>query len=99
MALVMITRYIILDVTFNPETEYGRELAWIAPALKDSGLTMTEDLDAGEGEGEYPSRKWAGEIDSDTYDALNRDWSLDEQVPEPNLGMITEYGHLASEAY
>jgi len=37
-------RYITITVQCDREPEYGRSLEWIAPELKDSALTMTEDI-------------------------------------------------------
>jgi hypothetical protein len=41
-------------------------------------------------------RKWAGTIPESTYQKLVSDWSLDSDESEPNLGMLTEFGHLES---
>ena len=37
------SRYITITVRYDRQPRYGRSLQWIAPALKDSALTMTED--------------------------------------------------------
>ena len=37
-------RYIVLEVTYRKDADYGMSLGWVAPALKDAaGLEMTED--------------------------------------------------------
>ena len=118
-------RYIILDVDFDGRTNYGRELSWIAPALKDApGLELTEDdvedddgrqfchncgkeIEPGSdprcfaadacGESCEPvtmHRKWSGAIPESVYQKLVSDWSIDSDDSEPNMGMLTEYGHL-----
>jgi hypothetical protein len=101
-------RYLVLDVTYDPELEYGRELGWIAPSLKDApGLTLTEDhtepdeLEPVKSDDPetWPQRKWAGTVDAETFERFAHAWQLDEQTSEPNLGMLTEYGHLAADAY
>lgn len=91
-------RYIILDVEYST-TEYGQSLGWIAPEIADEDeLVLTED-----DESEYDfatwHRKWAGPISDNSYDKLASSWSLDLDRSEPNMGMITEYGHLASLAF
>lgn len=90
--------YIILDVEYDPATDYGRSLAWIAPEISEEpGLTMTEDTTEDEYDldaGDYPNRKWAGVISRRSYDALAASWSLDPEDSEANLGMLTEYGLL-----
>lgn len=95
-------RYIILEVTYVKGTDYGRSLGWVAPALKDAaGLTMTEDYTGDEfaDSGDEPSRKWAGIVTGDEWDALVLDWSIDPDDSEANMGMLTEYGHLEAQAY
>jgi hypothetical protein len=91
-------RYIILDVEYLTD-EWGQSLGWIAPTLKDEpGLTLTEDYES-EAEGCAWHRKWAGTISESTYEKLANDWNLDPEDSEPNLGMLTEYGHLESLAF
>ena len=57
-------RCITITVRYDRQPRYGRSLQWIAPELKDSALTMTEDqLDD-----PTPSRTWAGLVDGPTYE-------------------------------
>jgi len=65
-------RYITITVQYDREPRYGRSLEWIAPELKDSALTMTEDqLDD-----PAPSRTWAGLVDGSTYEHFAHAWRL-----------------------
>jgi hypothetical protein len=91
-------RYIVLDVEYEPRVSYGRSLDWLCPALKDApGLRMTED--GQNGNGLVTQRKWAGIITQGEWDALVSDWSIELADSEPNMGMITEYGHLEALAF
>lgn len=40
-------------------------------------------------------RKWSGTISESVYQKLVSAWDLDPEDSESNLGMLTEYGHLA----
>lgn len=93
--------YLILDVEYNPDPCYGRELGWLAPPLKDEPeLILTEDDEKDFGDGSIiDHRKWAGIVSADGWAKLTREWSIDPDGGEPNGGMITEYGHLAARAY
>ena len=70
-------RYITITVRYDRQPRYGRSLQWIAPELKDSALTMTEDqLDD-----PIPSRTWAGLVDGPTYERFAEAWRLPCQWP------------------
>ncbi len=65
-------RYITITVRYDRKPRCGRSLGWIAPELKDSALTMTEDrLDD-----PTPSRTWAGLVDGPTYERFAEAWRL-----------------------
>jgi hypothetical protein len=67
-------RYITITVAYDRAPRYGRSLEWIAPELKGSALTMTEDqLDE-----PAPSRTWAGPVDGSTYEQFAQAWRLKE---------------------
>jgi hypothetical protein len=76
------SRYITLTVQYDQGPRYGRTLQWIAPELKDSALTITEDLL----DGPTRSRTWAGLVDGPTYERLAEAWRLpndtDETTPQ-----------------
>jgi hypothetical protein len=38
-------------------------------------------------------------IDEDTYTRLADSWDLANKTDEPNVGILTEYGHLTCHAY
>jgi hypothetical protein len=72
-------RYITITVAYDRAPRYGRSLEWIAPELKGSALTMTEDqLDE-----PAPSRTWAGLVDGSTYEQFAQvDGSTYEQFAQ-----------------
>ena len=71
-------RYITITVQYDGQPRYGRLLEWIAPELKDSALTMTEDqLDD-----PTPSRTWAGLVDGPIYERFARAWRLPKDTDE-----------------
>jgi hypothetical protein len=87
--------YVILDVDY--QHDYGRELAWIAPALVGQpDLNLTEDHESEyEDLGATWHRKWSGVITDAAFRALVDDWAIDlDRGDGANLGMITEYGLL-----
>ena len=66
------SRYITITVRYDRQPRYGRSLQWIAPELKDSALTMTEDqLDD-----PTPSRTSAGLVDGPIYERFAEAWRL-----------------------
>jgi hypothetical protein len=73
-------RYITITVQYDPEPRYGRSLEWIAPELKDSALTMTDD----HLNDPTPSRTWAGLVDGPTYEHLAEVWRLPKDTSETN---------------
>jgi hypothetical protein len=75
----MSIRHITITVRYDGRlSRYGRSLEWIAPELKDSALTITEDqLD-----GPTPSRTWAGLVDGPTYDRFAEAWRLPKDTDE-----------------
>jgi hypothetical protein len=58
-------RYIIISVAFEPGASNGQSLEWVAPELKDAGLTLIE-----EGAEPSPSRTWAGIVEGLTVEHL-----------------------------
>ena len=69
-------RYVTITVQYDREPTYGRSLGWIAPELKNSTLTMTDDHIAGP----RPSRTWAGMVDGPTFERFARAWRLPGQI-------------------
>jgi hypothetical protein len=69
-------RYITITVQYDGVPKYGRSLGWIAPELKNSTLTMTDDHIAGP----RPSRTWAGMVDGPTFERFARAWRLPGQI-------------------
>ncbi len=72
--------YITITVHYDRQPRYGRSLQWIAPELKDSALTMTEDH-LGD---PTPSRTWAGLVDGPTYEQFAEAWRLPKDTDETN---------------
>jgi len=65
--------HILISVKYEPDaTDLQRSLAWLAPELARTGLTLTEVDDA---------RTWHGVIDRDTYAPFAAAWALDEHHP------------------
>ena len=69
-------RYITITVQYDRDPRYGRSLGWIAPELKNSTLTLTDDDIAGP----RPSRTWAGMVDGPTFKRFARAWRLPRQI-------------------
>jgi hypothetical protein len=89
------SRYITITVQYDREPKYGRSLEWIAPELKGSALTMTEDhLDD-----PRPSRTWAGVVDGPTYEQVAKAWRLPREVGEPNARTRGDSRELATHTY
>ena len=86
-------RFITIRVAYDSYPGYGRSLAWIAPELKDAGLTMTEDHAAEP----RPSRTWAGIVDRPTFERFADAWQLHAEADEPSA--VTEHEHLATHIY
>jgi hypothetical protein len=73
-------RYVTITVQYERELTYGRSLEWVAPELKNSALTMTEDnLDE-----PTPYRTWAGLVDGPTYENIAEVWRLPKDTDETN---------------
>ncbi len=71
-------RYITITVRYDRQPSYGRSLQRIAPELRDSALTMTEDqLDD-----PTPSRTWAEHVDGPTYERFAEAWRLPKDTDE-----------------
>jgi hypothetical protein len=86
-------RFITIRVAYDSYPGYGRSLAWIAPDLKDAGLTMTEDHAAEPS----PSRTWAGIVDRPTFERFADAWQLHAEADEPSA--VTEREHRATHIY
>ncbi|HTT30504.1 MAG TPA: hypothetical protein VMG37_18960 [Solirubrobacteraceae bacterium] len=71
-------RFIILRVAYERPAARAASLEWIAPELKDAGLTLIED----NRDGWNPSCEWAGLVDRAKFDRLAAAWHLyDENDP------------------
>ena len=69
-------RYITITVRYDGVPKYGRSLGCVAPELKNSNLTMTDDNIGGP----RPSRTWAGMVDAPTFERFARAWRLPGQI-------------------
>ena len=82
-------RYITMKAVYDRDLHCGRSLTWIAPELKDAGLTMTED----DTDGLSPSRTWAGIVDGPTFKRFADAWHLNDATPARTFdGMNWEVG-------
>ncbi len=84
-------RYIVVQVAYEPNSVYGRSLEWIAPELKDAGLTLIEEHADECGS----SRTWAGIVDGATSQRFADAWHLPDELHEPAAGNLAEDGHIA----
>ena len=88
-------RYITITVRYDRQPRYGRSLQWIAPELKDSALTMTEDqLDD-----PTPSRTWAGLVDGPTYERFAEAWRLPKDTDETTSQTAGDDRELVTHSY
>jgi hypothetical protein len=88
-------RYIVIRVAYDRHPSYGRSLAWIAPELRDAGLSLTEDRAAEPS----PSRTWEGFVDGATFQRFADAWGLDHKPHERTFGFVPEAGHVPMSAY
>ena len=89
------SRYITITVRYDRQPRYGRALQWIAPELKDSALTMTEDqLDD-----PTPSRTWAGLVDGPTYERFAEAWRLRKDTDETTSQTAGDDRELVTQSY
>jgi hypothetical protein len=88
-------RYITITVRYDREPRYGRSLEWLAPELKDSELTMTDDQ-LGD---PTPSRTWAGLVDGPTYEHFAQAWRLAKDTDETTSGRVGDNRDLATRTY
>jgi len=88
----MIGRYVVVAAEYEPNaTDVERSLGWLVAELADAGLAMTESTPG--------VRKWDGVIDGEIHRALADVWDLEHKASQPDLGMVTKYGHLAGDCY
>ena len=88
-------RYITITVQYDRQARCGRSLEWIAPELKDSALTMTQD----QVDDPTPSRVWAGLVDGPTYERLAEAWRLPKDADEPTSQTADDDRELATHTY
>jgi hypothetical protein len=88
-------RYIVIRVAYDRHPSYGRSLAWIAPELRDSGLTLTEEHSAGLS----PSRTWEGFVDGAAFQRFADAWGLQNKPHDRTLGLVPDVGHVPMRAY
>jgi len=94
-------RYVIVDVAYYPDrygdgSHWEPTPAWFGDRFPQR-LTITDDTDAGEEYEDYPdiaTRKFVGLVSEPTWQRFADDWCLTDEDSEPNLGILTEYGHL-----
>jgi hypothetical protein len=87
--------YIVITVAYDGHPGYGRFLEWVAPELRDAGLTMTEDHN----NEPTPSRTWAGIVDGPTFDRFADAWHLEAQPHGPASDRMTQAGYPAARSY
>jgi hypothetical protein len=87
--------YIAIRVAYDRHPSYGRSLEWIAPELRDAGLTLTEDHSAAT----PPRRTWAGFVDDAVFRRFADAWRLHTKHREGTLDVVTEAGRLSVNAY
>src|SRR5262245_32360262 len=84
--------YVIVDVSYTEDVSEG----WIFNGSVPEGLSLTEDNEGEDCEcrefGVLRQRKWAGAMTHAAIQAFRKDWGLEHEDSEPNLGMLTEYG-------
>jgi hypothetical protein len=66
-------RYITIKAAYE-DLHHAPSLRWIAPELKDAGLTMTEDHT----DVLRPLRTWAGIVDGPTFNRFADSWHLND---------------------
>jgi len=79
-------RHVTLRVEYERDPGYGRSLEWIAPELKDTGLTLTEDRT----NEATPSRTWTGVVDAATFERFANAWGLDEATNGPAADALAD---------
>jgi len=72
-------RFIILRIAYERHAARGPSLEWIAPELKDAGLSLIED----NRDGWNPSCEWAGLVNGPTFDRFATAWHLEDENDEP----------------
>jgi hypothetical protein len=87
--------YVVIRVAYDRHPRSGRSLEWIAPELREAGLTMTEERT------DEPacSRTWAGIVDGATFERFADAWRLDAKPHGRTLSLVTEAGDLDMRAY
>lgn len=87
--------YVTITVHYDRQPRYGRSLQWIAPELKDSAVTMTEDH-LGD---PTPSRTWAGLVDGPMYERFAEAWRLPEDTDETDSQSACDDRDLVTHSY
>ncbi len=82
-------RYIVIKVAYDRYPSYGRSLAWVAPELREAGLSMVENHSLAPS----PSRTWAGSVDGPTFERFADAWHLDasSSVTDEEQAAAREY--------
>lgn len=82
-------RYIVIKVAYDRYPSYGRSLAWVAPELREAGLSMVEDHSLAPS----PSRTWTGSVDGPTFERFADAWHLDvsSSVTDEEQAAAREY--------
>jgi hypothetical protein len=88
-------RYIMIEVAYGPQLDYGRSLAWVASELEDAGLTLTSDRTTEP----RPSRTWAGIVDGATFERFADAYRLDRKTQEPTFSLLTRPERLLARTY
>jgi len=76
-------RFIILRVAYDRPAAPAASLEWIAPELKDAGLSLIED----NRDGPNPCCEWAGVVDGPKFERFAAAWHLydeDDQAASDN---------------
>jgi hypothetical protein len=89
-----VRRYVVLKVAYDRPANAG-SLQWVAPELRDVGLTSVEG-----GAGEPQSlRTWSGFVDGAAFRRFADAWHLDRRAARPGLTRVPGHGLLAARSF
>jgi hypothetical protein len=82
-------RLVTVTVVYERRARCAPTLEWIAPELKDAGLSLIEDHH----KGSYPSRMWAGSVDGPAFARFADAWQLGDECSEPTSGSLDAHAY------
>jgi hypothetical protein len=94
-AVTELACFIVIKAQYEPRCAYGRSLGWIAPELKDAGLTLLEDHT----DDERPARTWVGVVDGPTFRHFAKAWRLNDESDRASSCHVTYNSHQAERSY